>query len=150
MTPQEKSAMRNPEEIMTAHGIKPTSNRILVLREILRSKNPVSLMDLEEMLETLDKSSIFRVLTLLSEHGVLHAVEDGRGIIRYETCSGHHEEGGVDSDLHAHFYCEGCKKVFCFDDIPTPEVAVPEGFGVRSINYMIKGLCPACNSGSPT
>lgn len=135
----------SPEEVLTEAGIKPTSNRILVLREIMKSKRPLSLMDLDSMLDTLEKSSIFRVLTLLAEAGVVHAVEDGRGIVRYEACSGHHHAGGIDSDLHAHFYCESCNKVFCLDETPTPEVNVPEGFSARSINYMIKGLCPDCN-----
>lgn len=125
-------------------GIKPTSNRILVFREIIRSDRPLSLMELDTRLETLDKSSIFRVLTLLFEHGLIHAVEDGRGIVRYEHCTSPHHHGETDSDLHAHFYCEYCNKVFCLERIPAPEVELPEGFKVNSVNYMIKGICPDC------
>lgn len=135
----------NPDEILAGAGIKPTSNRILVLRELLRSKRPLSLMELDTLFDTLDKSSIFRVLTLLLDHGVVHAVEDGRGIVRYEICRGNHDSE-ADSDMHAHFYCTNCHEVYCFEKIPTPEVPVPEGFDVHSINYMLKGICPACKS----
>lgn len=135
--------MNETEEILERAGIKPTSNRILVLREILRSGHPLSLMDLDEILDTLDKSSISRVLSILLEHGAIHAVEDGRGIVRYETCHGDHSHKS-DNDMHAHFYCERCRKVYCFEDIPTPSVKLPAGFYSRSVNYMIKGICPGC------
>lgn len=137
------------ETLMVDAGIKPTSNRILVLRELSVANRPLSLMELDSILETLDKSSIFRVLSLFFEHGIVHGVEDGRGIVRYEVCTGHCAggelgEGEPDSDLHVHFYCEKCQEVFCFDEIPTPEVKVPEGFHVNSVNYMLKGICPGC------
>lgn len=135
--------MNETEEILERAGIKPTSNRILVLREILRSHRPLSLMDLDEILDTLDKSSISRVLSLLLEHGAIHAVEDGRGIVRYETCHGDHSHES-DNDMHAHFYCERCRKVYCFEDIPAPSVKLPAGFSSHSVNYMIKGICPGC------
>ena len=64
-------------------GIKPTPNRILVLSDIVSSDRPLSLSDIEVKLESLEKSSVFRVLTLLLDAGIIHAVEDGRGIVRY-------------------------------------------------------------------
>ena len=48
------------------------------------------------------------------------------------------------NDLHTHFHCEECNKTFCFQNIPTPVVQVPEGFTLSSINYVLKGLCPEC------
>lgn len=131
--------------LLTAAGIRPTANRILVTRELLTSERPLSLTELETRIDTMDKSSVFRVLTLLLEHGVAHGIEDGRGITRYEIChADHSHEGGDDDDLHAHFYCEKCKKVFCFPQINTPKVSLPEGFSISSVNFMIKGICPKC------
>lgn len=136
--------------ILEEAGIKPTSNRILVLRAIQRSERPLCLADLENELQTLEKSSVSRVLTLLQAHGVIHAIEDGRGITRYETCCGDHAHdtghNANDGDLHAHFYCERCHRVFCFPAIHTPQVPLPEGFTTLSINYMLKGICPDCHN----
>lgn len=138
---------------MTTHilehaGIRPTSNRILVLRAILQSDRPLCLADLENQLQTLEKSSVSRVLNLLQTHGIIHTIEDGRGITRYETCRGDHCHDGDHTangdDLHAHFYCERCHKVYCFHTIQTPQVTLPEGFTTLSINYMLKGICPDC------
>ncbi len=132
------------EEMLEEAGIRPTPNRILVLREILKSDSPLSLTDLEGSLETLDKSSIFRVITLLAQHHIVHGIEDGRGIAKYEICHGDHAHG--DDDMHAHFYCERCERVVCLPAISATPPELPEGFEAHSVNYMIKGICPECKT----
>ena len=130
-------------EILDNANIKPTPNRILVTRSLLAAESPLSLLELEKDLQTLDRSSISRVLALLLEHGAVHAMEDGRGITKYEICHGEHHCSV--SDMHAHFYCERCNRVFCFEDINAPEIKIPDAFQVRSVNFMIKGICPDCS-----
>ena len=68
-------------------GVKPTANRILVLKTLKESDRPMCLSDLENELITMDKSSIFRVLTLFQEQEIVHTFEDGRGILNYELCT---------------------------------------------------------------
>lgn len=128
--------------ILEKAGVRPTSNRILVLKTLLLAKSPFGLIELEAELQTLERSSIFRVLTLLLEHGVIHTIEDGRGVTKYEMCHGD-SHCGVD-DMHAHFYCEKCNKVYCFEDITAPHIDIPSEFQVKSVNYMLKGICPEC------
>ncbi|MCM1111596.1 MAG: transcriptional repressor, partial [Clostridium sp.] len=128
-------------------GIKPTPNRVLVARELAASEAPLSLGELETRLETLEKSSILRVLNMLLDRHLLHALEDGRGVVKYELC--HHDHRGdpddePDSDIHVHFYCERCNRVVCFEDIPVPHVDIPVGYDIRSVNFMLKGICPDC------
>lgn len=132
----------NVVSLLEERGVKPTSNRIIVLRALLEADGPRTLMELEHQIDTLDKSSVFRVLGLLLKHGVVHVVEDGRGCTRYELCDGDHSEGH--SDMHVHFYCERCDRVECFPFISVPQVALPDGYEVRNVNYMLKGLCPDC------
>lgn len=138
--------------LLSNAGLAPTPNRILVLRSLLTDERPKSLTDIETELATLHKSSIQRVLTLLLEHGLVHAMEDGRGVVLYELCHRHETAGEEDddagmphSDLHPHFYCEVCHRTYCFHEIGMPEIALPEGFEARSVNYMIKGVCPRCS-----
>lgn len=125
-------------------GIRPTANRILVLRALRLAASPMSMTDLERTVQTLDKSSIFRALTLLLEKGMVHALEDGRGIVRYEPCAHPDHAGGADDDRHVHFYCEVCHSVTCLNGVAIPAVQVPAGFRPTSVNYMIKGICPDC------
>ena len=58
------------EEKLLSHQVRPTANRELVLRLIAESDRAVSLSDLEVILDTVDKSSIFRTLELFVKHGI--------------------------------------------------------------------------------
>lgn len=129
-------------DLLSEREIQPTAIRLLVLRAMLQANSPVSLLDLEQTLDTVDKSSIFRTLTLFLSHHLIHCIDDGTGSFKYAVCS----PGcscGVE-DLHTHFHCERCNRTFCFKNIPTPVVKLPEGFTLNSINYVLKGLCPEC------
>lgn len=130
-------------DLLKSAGIKVTSNRLLVLRALADSGCTLSLGDLEVKIETLERSSILRVLTLFIDHHVVHTVEDGRGIVKYELC--HTSTSHADNDMHVHFYCEKCRHTYCFENIAVPEIALPEAFTVRSVNYMLKGICPKCS-----
>lgn len=129
-------------ELLASHGVRPTSNRIIVLRALALSARPLTLAELEEKLLSVDKSGIFRALTLFREHHLVHTIEDGSGALRYELCHGH--GGDDDDDLHVHFFCERCQRTFCLDGVAVPQVEVPPGFTVRSANYIVKGFCPDC------
>lgn len=123
-------------------GIRPTANRILVLKALAGASTPLSLSNLEREMVSMDKSSIFRVLTLFLEHDVVHAFEDGRGILNYELCE---EDGKCDHhDGHIHFYCESCQRSFCMEDIHIPSFELPEGYYPHSVSFVIKGECPLC------
>lgn len=132
------------EDILTRKEVKPTSNRILVMRELIKASHPVSLADLEISLGfSMDKASIFRVLELFSEKDIIHVIEDGSRSLKYELChSGTHH---TIADQHVHFYCERCKETYCFEDVSVPLVNILEGFSPHAINYMIKGICPKCS-----
>lgn len=130
------------EEILQGHGIKPTSNRIVVLRELTSAERPMSLTELEYKILSIDKSGIFRALSVFKEHHLVHVLEDGGDGVRYEFCRSHSDD--VDDDLHAHFYCERCRQTFCLEDIAVPQVELPGGYEAVSVNYMIKGICPEC------
>lgn len=133
---------KDAETLLEKAEIKPTSNRLLVVRALLSAERPLSLIELETTLETLERSSISRVLSLLVEKDVIHMFEDGRGVAKYEVCPG--ETHCSFSDMHAHFYCDACQRVYCFENIAAPKIDIPEGFDIKGINYMLKGICPNC------
>lgn len=127
---------------LESKGIRPTANRILVMKTLMGEQNPQSLSNLERKMVSMDKSSIFRTLTLFLKHDVVHAFEDGRGVLCYELCE---EKGACDHhDGHIHFYCESCQRSFCMEDIHIPSFELPEGFYPHSISFVIKGECPDC------
>ena len=91
------------EELLEHHGIKPTANRLLIAGALQDANRPLSLMELETQLETIDKSNVFRALTAFREAHLVHVLEDAGDGVRYELCHSHDEEH--DDDVHVHFYC---------------------------------------------
>lgn len=123
------------------HGIKPTANRIIVAKALAAEHQPLTMSELEDRIGSIDKSGIFRTLALFKEQRLVHALEDSEGS-RYELChSCNHQE---DNDMHVHFHCERCGKTICLEDIPVPEITLPEGYFTESANFMLKGICPKC------
>lgn len=128
--------------LLSRHGVKPTANRLLVARELDRERRPLSLMELECEILTMDKSSVYRVLTLFREHGLVHVVEGNEGVVSYELCrAGHASE---DDDLHPHFYCERCHELTCLEGIAIPAISLPGGYRQRAVSYVVKGICGKC------
>ena len=131
------------EKYLEEKDVKPTANRILVLKELMKASNPVNLADLEMSLDTMDKASIFRVLELFADKEIVHVIEDGSRSVKYELCGSHTHHSIFDQ--HVHFYCEKCKATYCIEEEKIPVINVPAGFSVRSVNYVLKGLCPNCS-----
>ena len=128
--------------LLAEHGVKLTANRILVARALSQAGRPLSLSELEDALETLDKSSIFRTLMTFKQAHLVHVLEDVGEGVRYELC--HSKDDGHDDDVHVHFYCTRCHKTYCLEDLPVPPVVVPAGYQAESLSYLVKGICPAC------
>ena len=129
-------------EILLEHGIRPTANRLLLVKVLSKAEHPLTMKELEDLVDTIDKSNIFRTLSLFRDQHLVHVLQDGADAVRYELSHSHEEDH--DDDLHAHFYCERCRQTFCLNDIPVPQVDLPKGYRMNTINYLIKGICPNC------
>lgn len=128
-------------ELMERHGVKPTANRIMIVKTLAGAGGPMSLTELEYKMLTIDKSSISRALALFRERHLVHTIENGTST-RYELCMAHNDD--ADDDMHVHFYCERCHRTICLEGVPVPEVELPQGFSATSAEYMVKGICPKC------
>ncbi len=128
--------------LLELHDIKPTANRIVVVNALMECERPMSLSELEYKILTIDKSGIFRTLTIFKEHHLVHVIEDGGEGVRYELCHSHNHKH--DDDVHVHFFCEHCHKTYCFENIKIPQVDLPDGYEMTTVNYVIKGCCPEC------
>ena len=130
------------EQVFEKAGIRVTAVRLLIWREIRRSfTGPFSLSDLEDVLPTVDKSTLFRTLTLLSEAHLLHDIDDGSGSHKFCVC---HHDDTLHCTGHVHLTCRICHRTFCLTDVRIPQVALPEGFIPEEAEYIVKGVCPEC------
>jgi Fur family ferric uptake transcriptional regulator len=128
--------------LLEEHSIKPTANRIVVAKALASSINPQSLAELERKIVTIDKSNVFRALTLFKEHHLVHTIEGGSDGTKYELCHSHSHEH--DDDQHPHFFCEVCQQTYCLEGMKMPALELPEEFEAHTANYIIKGVCPHC------
>lgn len=142
------------ENILQLYGVRPTAVRLLIWRQIVKTDHPFSLSDMEVWLDTVDKSTLFRALTLFEEHHLLHSIDDGSGQKKYCRCDDtdaclthiheHEHEHEHIGCKHVHAYCTRCQRTFCIRTEQIPLVKMPEGFEVTDINYVVRGICPEC------
>jgi Fur family ferric uptake transcriptional regulator len=88
-------------------------------------------------------ASVYRVLELLASEGLVHRIDLGSGISRYEPA----QAGG---EHHHHLVCDTCGKVEAFAD-PTLEralfdVEAASGYLVAGHDVVLHGACGACRS----
>lgn len=130
-------------DILNKRKIKPTAIRLLVLKAMMEFERAFSLLDLENYLDTVDKSTVSRTINLFLDHHLIHCIDDGPGSLKYSVCG---EDCSCSiEELHAHFYCLKCHKTFCLRNIPVPTVQLPRNFTLESINYVLKGCCEDCS-----
>ncbi len=123
-------------------GVRATAMRFLVFLELTKANEPLSLRQLEERMPTADRSTIFRTLTLLAEHSLVHCIQDGSGSTKYEACMGAHE--CTLSDQHPHFFCTRCHTTTCLTSMSIPTLKLPPGYVSKSVGFTVQGLCPHC------
>ena len=89
---------KNYEQLLLEHGIKPTANRITVVKALEASMLPQSMAELQNRIDTIDKSGIFRTLQLFREHHLVHVIDGAVDGQRFELCHSHHD------DLWSHIF----------------------------------------------
>ena len=129
-------------EMLQERRVKPTAMRQLVLQCLIGSNEALTLRQIEEKLIEADRSTIFRTLTLFEQQHLIHSINDGSGSTRYEYCHSHHHN--THDDRHPHFRCLHCQRTICLTEQRIPSIALPEGYQVSQVNYIITGICPDC------
>ena len=124
----------NIEQYLEEKGVRPTAVRILVWRALLQFDYVFALADVEGALPTVDRSTLFRALSLFVEKDLLHTVDDGSGQQKYCLLP----------SQHVHLTCTKCGRTICLEDQAIPSVPIPEGFEVQRISYIIQGVCAHC------
>jgi len=134
--------MENIEDKLLKRNIKPTAMRKLVLIVLMEQKVAISLSDLENKFDKVDKVTLYRTLKTFEENKLIHSIDDGTGSLKYalckETCQCHPEE------LHVHFLCTICNQTYCLNEISVPLIHLPVNFSLESVNMVVKGICANC------
>ena len=126
---------------LESKNVKPTAMRKLVYKTLVDSGKALSLADLEQRFDRVERSTIFRALKSFVDNLIVHTVDDGSGSVKYAvddcTCNIH--------DLHVHFYCTRCGRTRCMKELPIPDVKLPNGYTYENAQFIINGVCPRCD-----
>ena len=133
--------MNKIENILIEKNIQPTATRLLVLKTIEEKGAPLSISDLENLLDTVDKSTIFRALTLFAEKNIIHEIDDGSGSRKYCRCT---HNPSINQSTFVHFTCIKCHQTVCLNEIISPNIKIPNGYSILEQSFLIKGFCPNC------
>jgi len=127
-------------------GLRRGGARERIIELLAGERCALSAVEVEDALrargERIGRASIYRVLELLVEHGLVERVTVGQDLARFERSlpSGEH---------HHHLVCDRCGRLVAFDD-PGLERAidrVSERLGVRVEHHevVLRGACEDCD-----
>ncbi len=126
-------------------GLKRGAARDRVIEVLADQSCALSAIEIEDALRAegrpTGRASIYRVLDLLVEHGLVERILAGKGQARFEPLhpSGHH---------HHHLVCDQCGSLVAFAD-PRLERAISGlsdrlGVDVQSHDVVLRGACGRC------
>lgn len=131
--------MKQTAEILTSRGIRPSVQRVTVLRYLRGVKTHPTVdaiyQDLLPENPSLSRTTVYNTLQLLGENGLVQTLDFGEGFLRYDA----------DCSPHCHFKCACCGRVY---DLMTPppdcSTMLPAGFCLKGVQLSLFGLCSRC------
>ncbi len=126
----------NTEVILKSYGIRPTAIRMMFLRCLQQNEEALTFDEISELLDTVDRSTIFRTLSLFEKRDLVHRFEDGIGNVRHCLLV-------VE---HVHITCTCCGKTYTLPIEHYPQISIPENFKVERMKFVVTGVCNECQS----
>jgi Fur family transcriptional regulator, ferric uptake regulator len=133
------------DEELALAGLKHGGARQRVIDLLAHQQCALSAVEIEDALRAQGKptarASIYRVLDLLIDHGLVERVTVGQGLSRFERTL-------PDGEHHHHLVCQYCGRLMAFDD-PELEDAIdtlPQRIGLRVEHHdvVLRGACVDC------
>jgi Fur family ferric uptake transcriptional regulator len=131
--------------VLAREGLRRGGARERVVELLASEPCALSAVEIEDALRSngrrIGRASIYRVLDLLAERGLVERVAVGHGLARFERAL-------VSGEHHHHLVCDQCGRLVAFDD-PGLERAitrVSERLGVRvdTHDVVLRGACEDC------
>jgi Fur family transcriptional regulator, peroxide stress response regulator len=125
---------------LTKNGIRPLQKRVKIMHYLVSHRNhptvDVIYNDLVQKINSLSKTTVYNVLNLFIEEGLVNALNIENNELRYDA----------DTSAHGHFKCKICGGVFNFiinkEELPNPMLS---NFRIDHFQYSLKGVCSFCN-----
>jgi Fur family ferric uptake transcriptional regulator len=130
--------------LLRSQNMRATSVRLAVLSILHEHQGP---MTHEQVMESLpgskfDRASVWRLLSELSEKGLLRRMDLGDRVWRYELL----DACRTIESTHSHFLCGQCGEVSCLPplELVTHEGKLPGILNHAEFTIRIEGTCGVC------
>ncbi|MGD1833339.1 MAG: Fur family transcriptional regulator [Sphaerochaetaceae bacterium] len=127
---------------LKAHGIRPLNHRVAVLEYLHDNPTHPTADDiyngLKDTMASISRTTVYNVLHLLVEKGVVMPVTIDSKEMRYDART----------TPHIHFKCLKCGKVTDILDVEIPSVAIGDDFDITRKVLFLEGICPECKKHS--
>ena len=131
--------------VLAAAGLKRGGARERIIELLDKQPCALSAVEIEDALRAAGKptgrASIYRVLDLLVDHGLVERVAVGQGLSRFERT----HPGG---EHHHHLVCDACGKVEAFEDRGLEQaihrLESRSGYAVAAHDVVLHGACSDC------
>lgn len=132
---------KNIESKLIDKNTRPTSMRILVYDFLSNQQVALSLSEIEDSFDTVDRITLYRTLKTFEEKGIVHSIQENN-TSKYKLCRDKCDEH-THQDWHLHFYCKICKQTTCKEDIVVPN-HLTGNLQIDEIRFFAKGICEEC------
>ena len=135
---------RDGSELLRAHGLQVTAQRLAVMRAVSASPHATSeeiSNAVKEEIGSISKQAVYDVLDILTEKRLLRKIQPAGSAARYEDRVG---------DNHHHAICRTCGKTVDVDcalgEAPCLSASGDTGFKIDEAEVIYWGTCSSCFS----
>jgi len=132
-------------ELLNSSHLVATENRLRVLEVVGSNKYPLSAADIHNTLGrnlSINRVTVYRILDLLVEHGVLDRLSTGGRSFYYGLAPNENHQP------HPHFYCKLCGQMDCLDpetlEIDTAPLWKIFPGRIDKVEVRVDGICKNC------
>ncbi|MBW2618923.1 MAG: transcriptional repressor [Deltaproteobacteria bacterium] len=142
---------RDYERLLAGTGLKATPNRLLVLKIVSQASSPRSVRQIHAALSqsrTADRVTIYRILDLLKDRGLVERLSFGGRSFRYGPAE------GAGRPAHPHFFCTECHQMECLApeslrlDLSRVRRTTPAR--IDKVEVRLDGVCKNCLRRQPS
>lgn len=129
-------------ELLKSNNLKATSQRILILEEIIDNQELFTANSLFSLVSpNMDLVTVYRVLNKFVEEGIIREIFGQGDSKTYELSCIH-------NPVHPHFSCKVCGKIYCIEAVDNRIIKQLEesceDFIVEEISMQFTGICKNC------
>ncbi len=140
----QNTALEKFNLFLKSKGLKPTAERLTILKEAFATEGHFEADDLLVILkkkgQKSSRATVYRTLDIMSQSGVLRKVCLGETAFQFEKAK--------DGPRHDHLICQKCgnKIEFYLPELPELQKQICDSFGfvMKDYCFQIFGLCSDC------